>query len=272
MAKRTNRMRGNKIKLLGWAVILAVLAAACAGPEDRDDADPTATQVAQQPTFEQAVEPSPSLTATTEPSPTPGNSPTPTVSPTATSSPTPVPPTNTPAPTVTATALPLSLGESLPRSEDLPGEGYFLANQGSRSALELANSYSDPSAHLERLNDWGFQEHLFREYGREGEDPALPFYVLTTVNEYGDKDLASEALEWLRALNASLGQTFVEPDPDLADGAFASSVQTAEGSQTAIVYVQMGPRIYAYFAQGGTPLDFVMELAQSNTAVIEGAG
>ncbi len=251
------------------AVLVLACAAACAGPDDRDDTDPTMTLIPVTSTPAEAAADSASSTATLEPSPTPVNSPTPTVVPTATNTATPEPPTATATASPTATALPLSLAESLPRAEDLPGEGYFLANQGSRSALELANSYSDPSAHLERLNNWGFKEHLFREYGREVDGGPLPFYVLTTVNEYGDPELAGEALAWLRTLNASLGQTFVEPDPELADAAFASSVLTAEGSETAIVYVQMGPRIYAYFSQGGVPLDFVLELAGSNTAAIE---
>ena len=250
---------------------LVALVIACAGPDDRDDTDPTRT-LAEQPT-EVAVTPSPTDETGADASPTedatgsPTETAEPTPSPTTPSSPT---PTEEPAATETPTALPVNLDESLPGAGDLPGENYFLANEGTQSALDLANSYQDSSAHLERLDEWGFQEHVFREYSREstGEDDPLPGYVLTTVNEYGSDEQAADALDWLRSLNASQGQEFVDPDPELADGAFASSVGTADGTRTAIVYVQLGPRVYAYFAQGGEPLDFVLELATDSTARI----
>lgn len=250
---------------------LVALVVACAGPEDRDDTDPTRTPAEQpsqatvttSPTDEPEDDPGP----TEDESETPTETVEPTPSPTTASTPT---PTEEPTATETPTALPVNLDESLPGAEDLPGENYFLANEGTQSALDLANSYQDSSAHLERLDGWGFQEHVFREYSREpaGEDDPLPAYVLTTVNEYGSDEQAADALVWLRSLNASQGQEFVDPDPELADGAFASSVGTADGTRTAIVYVQLGPRVYAYFAQGGEPLDFVLELATDNTARI----
>ncbi len=247
---------------------LVVLASACAGPDNRDDTDPTPTTVAQ-PTIPTQVALN-TATTTTEPSPTAAATATTEATPIATSTETPEPPTPTPEPTPTATAIPISLAESLPQTDELPGEGFFLANQGARSALDLANSYADATAHLERLNEWGFKEHLFREYSREsqGNDDTVPFYVLTTVNEYGGDEQAADALDWLRSLNASQGQEFVEPDPELADGAFASSVLASDGTRTAIVYVRVGPRIYAYFAQGGEPLAFALELAESNTKKI----
>lgn len=254
-----------------FAAALVVLIVACAGPDSRDDIDPTSTPVTQ-PTAA-APSPSPSENSGAESSPTEASaSPTPVASPT----PSPEPPTPTPAvestatATVTATPIQIGLGESLPGVEDLPGEGFFLANQGSLTALDLANSYQDASAHLERLDEWGFTEHVFREFSREstGPDDPLPGYVLTTVNEYGSGDQAADALDWLRSLNASQGQVFVDPDPELGDGAFASSVETADGSSTAIVYVQIGARVYAYFAQGGEPLEFVLELSTDNSQKI----
>ena len=203
---------------------IVLVMTACAGPEDRDDVDFTPTPATQQ------TAPTPAATeiATTVVAlnPTATETPAPSATATSTATETPVPPTPTPEPTATATAIPIGLAESLPQTDDLLADGFFLANQGSRSALELANSYADASAHLERLNEWGFKEHLFREYSREsqGSDDAIPFYVLTTVNEYGGDEQAADALDWLRSLNSSQGQEFVDPDPELADGAFASSI------------------------------------------------
>lgn len=259
---------------IGIVLIAGVVAlvAGCTGPEDRDDVDPTSTPLAQQ-AASTAPGTSTEIVAALNPTATIGETPTATATPTATSTPSPVPPTPTPSPTPTATPFPISLADSLPTADQLPFGGYFLANQGTRSALDLANSYADSSAHLERLNNWGFKEHQFREFSREstGSDDPAPFFVLTTVNEYGDDDLAGDVLDWLRALNGSQGHTFVDPDPEIGEQAFASSVQTADGSPSSIAFVQIGPRVYAYFAQGGEPLEFVLELAESNTARILGA-
>jgi hypothetical protein len=182
--------------------------------------------------------------------------------------------TLTPGGTPTATEIAIGLEASLPGVELLPAPGFVLANQGTRTALELANSYADSSAHLERLNEWGFKEHHFREFSREseGEDDPAPTFVLTTVNEYADAVQAAAALNWLRSLNASQGHTFVDPAPELGDAAIASSVATAEGTPSSIVFVQIGPRIYAYFAQGGAPLEFCLTLAGTNTARILDTG
>jgi hypothetical protein len=252
-------------------VSLLLMVVACAGPEDKDDVDPTATAAeaaAASPTLPSSAEATPTATATAElETATLTSSPTPSATPTIPAA----SPTPEPSPTTTLTAsptpVPVSLQDSLPSAELLPAEGFSLANQGSRSALDLANSYSDSSAHLERLDEWGFKEHLFREFGREsgGDGDPDPVFVLTTVNEYGGAEQALEALDWLRLLNASQGHAFADPDPEVGDAAIASTVDTADGTPTAIVFVQLGPRIYAYFAEGGQPLDFVLELATANT-------
>ncbi|CAN5620610.1 hypothetical protein BH23CHL2_BH23CHL2_09620 [soil metagenome] len=271
-------MPGRPIQLFALiGVIALIVAVACAGPERRDDTDATSPPAV--PPTDAAAAASPSITSDEASNPTREDA---TPTPIEVASPTPSPVSEAATPTVeptatatvTATPIPISLDDSLPGTEDLPGEGFFLANQGTLTALDLANSYQDASAHLERLDNWGFKEHVFREYSRDltGPDDPIPGYVLTTVNEYGSGDQAADALDWLRSLNASQGQVFVDPDPDLGDGAFASSVETADGSSTAIVYVQIGARVYAYFAQGGEPLDFVLELSTDNTQKIMDAG
>jgi hypothetical protein len=266
-----------------WLALVLFVVAACRGPENRDDADDTPTPLPSPTAMPSNTPEPPTATATAEQaSPTTddenagsGGTATEEDQPVATESPTgeatgavtASETTMTPEGTATPTAIAIGLADSLPAVEQLPGPGYALANQGTRTALELANSYSDSSAHLERLNEWGFKEHHFREFSREPgsvDDPS-PTYVLTTVNEYADGEAAAAALAWLRSLNASQGHTFVNPAPELGDGAIASSVPTAEGVPSAIVFVQLGPRIYAYFAQSGDPLAFCLTLAESNT-------
>ncbi len=268
-------------RLTTLIVVMGILLAAglsCAGPDSRDDRDPTAT-----PAVTATSPESPAENATeSEPSATlEAGTPTETIAATATathtSEPSPTPtleaPSATASPTATATAFPLGLEASLPQTDQLSDPGFFLANQGSLSALDLANSYNDSSAHLERLDEWGFKEHLFREFGRDsaGDADPVPLYLLTTVNEYGSPEQALDAMDWLRALNSSQGHEFVDPAPEIGDLTIASGVETADGTPSAIVFVQMGPRIYAYFAQSGDPLAFVLALAEQNTRRINEA-
>lgn len=267
-------------------LLLAVLVVACTGPDNRDDNDSTATPTATVPATPVAAGATPTeeqarATAgeTETPQATPDATEDETAEPTrtATSEPIPTPTTEvTPTEAASPTPTPLAMGleESLPLIEQLGDPGFYLANQGSQSALDLANSYSDSSAHLERLDNWGFKEHQFREFGREptGPDDPLPVYVLATVNEYGSPEQANEAMDWLESLNRSQGHEFVDPPPTFGDRTIASSVATADGAPSSIVFVQIGPRVYAYFAQGGQPLDFVLRLAEENTRRILEAG
>lgn len=229
------------------ALLVVVLALACSGPESRDDSDPT---------------PTPTATLTVTPAPPTA---TPTVAPTATvaASPT-LSPTAAPAsPTLGAspTAI-VELQSRLPALADLPsgGEGYTIAEEGTRSAQELANAYSDPAAHLQRLNTWGFKRHVFRAFVRGDEADGRPSTILTTINEYGSPDQASDALLWLNRLATTQGATEAEP-PALGDEAVAVTQPTAGGVPTASIYVRDGAYVYVYFAQGGDPLPAISSIA-----------
>ncbi len=239
-------------------MVILLVAAACSGPETNDDTDPTPTLM---PTATASPTPSPTPTATLTPTPTP--SPTPTVTPTPTLGPSATPePSPTPTITPTPTPEPLSLDESLPDLQELPAEGFVVANQGTLTALDLANAYADPSAHLDRLNEWEFKAHVFREFTHErsGPDDPLPAFMLATVNEYGSAEHADLALDWLKRLGTSQGQKSVEP-PKVGDRAIASTVERADGAPTATVFVRYGPRVYAYYAEEGDPLPFVSDTA-----------
>lgn len=249
--------------MLGLTLVL--IAGACSGPDSGDDADPTATPLPTA-TATESPTPTPEPTETPEPSPTvPEEAATPTAEggePTAEA-----PPGTEAAPTE---AIPqIGLVETLPSLEELPGDGFVLANQGSRTALELANAYSDSSAHLERLTTWGFAEHHFREFSREStgpEDP-VPNYVLATVNVYGTPELANEAIEWFDEFNRLQGHQVVDPPP-VGENAIASEVPTADGTPTAITFIRLGPRVYVYFASGGHPMSLLTQMAQNTFARI----
>jgi hypothetical protein len=256
-----------------WHVSLIVaavfLAAGCSGPDQFGNLAPTAV-------------PSPSPTPTETPSPTPEPEPTPTSEPSPTSSPLPTPsptsepepqdtptpdveptPPPDPTPTVTSTPQPPGAMDSLPVLEDFNNGGFILADQGERSAEQLAQAYIETAAHLQRLEDWGFQQHVYREFTRTpGEsDAEPPRYVLATVNVYGSPEQAAMALQWLERLQLNQGAASVDP-PDLGDEAVAVTVRTSQGEDTASVYVRSGNRTYIYYAQGNNPLPMVQELSQ----------
>lgn len=266
-------MRWMRAATLTPLLLVLLLVAACSGPETGDDHDPTPT-------------PLPTATATSTPEPTSTSEPTATsestetATETAEGTSTAAGSTGTPAAGATATGSATTtdnqppIEESLPTAEKLPVEGYSVVNQGTRTAIELAQAYADPSEHLTRLNQWGFQSHYFREFTLQADvqDEAAPGYVLTTVNVYGSPDQAAEALQWLRNQNHALGHTFVDPAPELGDEATASTVQTADGVPTAIEFVRVGPRLYAAFAQGGDPLPFIQQLSETMIQGLSGEG
>jgi hypothetical protein len=144
----------------------------------------------------------------------------------------------------------------------MPGEGYTIAEEGSRTAQELANAYSDQAAHLRRLEEWGFKQHLYRAFSRSsaGASDPLPYSILSTINEYGSDEQAEAALQWLRQLGAATGAADAEA-PTLGDNAVALTVPTSDGVQTASIYVRDGPVLFVYFAEGGDPLPAISHVA-----------
>lgn len=231
------------------ALLVVVLALACSGPESGDDSDPT---------------PTPTTTPTATPVPPTPTTP-PTVVPTATvaASPTISPTAASASPTLGASPTAIAeLQSRLPALTDLPngGEGYSIAEEGTRSAQELANAYADPAAHLQRLNTWGFKRHVFRAFVRGDEADGRPSTILATINEYGSPDQASDALLWLNRLATTQGATEAEP-PALGDEAVAVTQPTSGGVPTASIYIRDGAYVYVYFAQGGDPLPAISTIA-----------
>jgi hypothetical protein len=144
----------------------------------------------------------------------------------------------------------------------MPGPEFTPAEEGSRTAQELANAYADPVAHLQRLEDWGFQEHVFRAFSRTpAAGDTLPYYVLSTINEYGSPEQADAALQWLRASQTTLGAT-LQDAPDIGDDRVALTVNTRDGIPTASLYVRSGNHVFIFFAEGGDPLPSVVSVAQ----------
>ena len=144
----------------------------------------------------------------------------------------------------------------------MPGEGFIIAEEGSRTAQDLANAYADPAAHLQRLNEWGFRRHVYRAFSRDatGETDALPTTILTTVNEYGSPEQAEEAIDWLARLARTQGATEAE-GVGFGDRVEAFTVATASGYPTASIYIRLGASILVYYAEGGDPLPAVVQIA-----------
>ena len=242
-----------------WVSALAaalLLIAACSGPATGDDSDPTPTATATSVPTE-----TPTSTPTTPPTPTLAPTPAATPSPTLGASPTSNASPSAAIGSPTATNPPLK--DALPKLAEMPSDGYIIAAEGTRTAQELANAYADNSAHLQRLTDWGFKAHVYREFTRDvsGPDDPLPFDILCTVNVYGSPEQAQLAIDFLKKLDLSQGKQ-VAAAPALGDVAIALTVPTATGVPTASIYVRKGDSVYVYFAQGGKPLDSIAAIAQ----------
>jgi hypothetical protein len=155
--------------------------------------------------------------------------------------------------------------ELLPQVDDLPGggAGYTIAEEGTRSAQDLANAYADPAAHLQRLNEWGFKQHVYRSFtlAQNASDPKLPYTILTTINEYGSPEQASDAVKWLKSLAMAQGASEATA-PTIADEVVAITQPTSNGEPTASIYARRGATVYVYFAQGGDPLPAISSIAE----------
>ncbi|MGH9173726.1 MAG: hypothetical protein ACRD1H_05195, partial [Vicinamibacterales bacterium] len=123
---------------------------------------------------------------------------TPIVYPTATPT---VPPTPTrPIPTATPTVVPaepVDLAQFFPTDEQLPPE-FSIFDDLVITAEEVASDYPDPAAHLQRLEEWGFQGLVARWY-------QLPESLLVNdrmnimsvgIYQYGSNEQAIAAVEW----------------------------------------------------------------------------
>lgn len=283
MAGASLRQARRAFTIIGIASSLALVS--CSGPDEFGDAPetpivqstPTATIQATPteepqatpteepvvtPTSEASADETPASDGSTTETPavdvTPGAIGTPAAPADGTPDPNASPPAGNDA---TPTAEALNPMDALPRLEDLTAGSYVVANQGERSSEQLAGAYADPTAHLLRLDEWGFKQHVFREFTKaEGAVEALPAYVLATVNVYGSPEQADLALQWLEDFQVNQGAQSVEA-PDLGDAAVAVTLPTRDGEQTASVYIRLGPSTYIYYAEGNDPLPEVVAIA-----------
>lgn len=236
---------------------------ACTGPEPRGAVDPTFTPTITPTPTDVPATPTqtPEPTQTPTPSPTPEPTQTPTTEPTPTVDPSPTTEL-TPTVEVTPTVEDVGLSGRLVTLEEIGSPDYVLQEEGTRSAQELANAYMDSGAHLQRLQDWGFEQHVFRAFVRPGgnEGDPEPDYILATINEYGSDEHAAEALNWLFRLGTSQGATEAEA-PDVGDSSVAITIPTTGGEPTASIYIRVDQFVYIYFAQGGDPLPALSDIA-----------
>ena len=266
--------RGRFRRLLTVTGVLTVLLlAGCSGP-DQFGINPLTPVVVVTATATSVPipepQPSPTASPTVTPEPTPEPSPTPEVERTPSPSPE---PTDEPEPTAaaseeadaaTATPSQVDAMDALPRLEELnPEAGYVVADQGERTADQLAQAYMDSNAHLARLEEWGFVQHVFREFtrGESGPEDTLPTYVLATVNVYGSPEQADMAMQWIERSQISQGSIVVDA-PDVGDAAIALTHRTSQGEDAAWVVYRYGSRVYIYYAQGNQPLDEVFTVAE----------
>lgn len=265
---RTNQKRAWIVAL---SVALAGVLVACSGPDQfGGETTPPTPTLTPSPTVTPTSPPDPTpteaATATEEPTPEATATSTPEAEPTATATeevePTPEP---TPEPTATEEPSPpdqISPMDALPQIDELSDAGFALIDEGERTAEMLAQAYIDPDAHLQRLENWGFQQHVYREFLRtvSGPEDPYPGYVLAALNVYGSPEQVADAMHWLEVSRQNQGGTVIDR-PELGEAAVAMTQPTQQGDTAGWVFFSHHDRVYIYFTQGFDPLPEALHIA-----------
>lgn len=186
-------------------------------------------------------------------------------------------PTPTPSPTLgtpgATPAPPASLLDQLPGLADLPAGFALDFEDPDVTAPEIAANYPDPSAHLDRLQGWGFAGSAYREFSipSPGINDALQRMIIfrAQVSRYGSPESTGEALRFQVEAAKSrqgwdLAQVSVQP---LGDETVALQ-GTVESQGTtfivAVLLVRRGDLLYRYegASLGYNPYPDVVAIAE----------
>lgn len=230
-------------RVTGGVLVLAITTAACGGSVAATP-DVTATRATEitQVAVIQATRTADSVTRTPTPMPSPELTAT-------------VAPTPTAVPTATPTPAPSSLLDKLPTLADMPTGFAMTAEEASLSTAEIASSYPDPNAQLDRLKQWGFAGSAFRSFSipSPGLNDLMQRMVAFSaqVTRYGSPANALASIQFqikdtMGRPGAQLSQVSVVT---IGDQAFAlEGSMTSENTKiiTAILYVRQGNLLFRY--------------------------
>lgn len=268
-----------KIRRLFVSLAIATSLVSCGGASsDQPTVDPTATRAAEL-TQVANIQASKAAEASTEAASTPIEDAT-----LSTPIPSPIPsPTPTPAATPTPTPMPTPTEESesnlldqLPVLDDLPN-GFAVTSEKPDSAADIAASYPDPNAHLDRLQQWGFKQAAERyfEIPSPGLNDSMSKMILyySAVSEFGSPEQARQAIEFniqfFKNMDGSKIQSVsVE---NIGDKSYAAQGTISDQGSSAIVaflWVQKG-RLAFYFrgaSLGYNSMDDVVSITKKAIA------
>lgn len=92
-----------------------------------------------------------------------------------------------------------NLLDKLPMLEELPN-GFAVTSDKTDSAADIAASYPDPNAHLDRLQQWGFKQGAERDFEipSPGLNDSMSKMILfnSAVSEFGSPEQARQAIEF----------------------------------------------------------------------------
>jgi hypothetical protein len=166
--------------------------------------------------------------------------------------PTPSPLSATPGPTLVPTG---GLLDFLPALADLPAGFALDYEDADVTAPEITANYPDPSAHLDRLRDWGFAGSAYREFSipSPGINDALQRMIIfrAQVSRYGSPESTDQALHFqLATTKARHGWKLTEVSvQSLGDETVALQGTAVSDGTTFIVVVLLvrrGDLLYRY--------------------------
>jgi hypothetical protein len=219
-----------------------------------------------------AFTPSPDPTTVPRPSPTPTPYHTPTLTPVPT-------PTIAPTPTVDDSdevTPSVDAMNRLTESTDLPSE-FVTLTEGPLSAADISSDYSDPSAHLTRLKQWGFQEGAWRVFQiptAVAGDPDQDFFYFTSIAiKYGSASQAVSAVQfYLKTPYPKyqyLSQQLVSQCGLPTDLIWATFVNGDVHQSVVIMIVQDGSWVYRFTGVAGAQVDATDAALRAATATLQ---
>jgi hypothetical protein len=185
------------------------------------------------------------------------------------------PPTPSPAPSTPGAtpAPPASLLDQLPGLADLPPGFALDFEDPDVTAPEIAANYPDPSAHLDRLQAWGFAGSAYREFSipSPGVNDAMQRMIIfrAQVSRYGSPESTGEALRFqVEAAKSRQGWSLTEVSTQPLGDETVALQGTAESDGTtfivAILLVRRGDLLYRYegASLGYNPYPDVVAIAE----------
>lgn len=170
-----------------------------------------------------------------------------------------------------ATAQVSDLSPLLPAEEEVP-DGLTLVEEGSRSLQEIADSFPDPADARRKLQQWGRDANVYRNFSGTGDSVTKngTFWLEVSLHRFSSTQNATSAADYFAAGRQAAMDIPGVPVERIAKPTIAIGGQTGDGFETTI-YTVAGPvlvRVTAIAERDGNPVEDATAVAR----VVVGSG